>query len=209
MYGVATEDTIDRIKQPEKHYSVAKPTPVTRDEWFYNLCLEVAANSKCYSRKIGSVLVRDKSVVSTGYNGAPRGVPSCDKRWDLDKKFKERYIEVYNDFINTGKDIIGVCPRRVLSFPSGKGLEICPAGHAERNALINAARFGIETRGFDHDPTTLFMSCGIPCSPCLVEIINAGVSEIVVTGVTLYDETAEYLLNNSTLKVRLFDFLII
>jgi deoxycytidylate deaminase len=86
-------------------------------------------------------------------------------------------------------------------------LDVCVAGHAERNALINAARLGIETRGFKHDPTTLYMSCGIPCTPCMVEIINAGVSEIVVTSISFYDQSAEYLLQNSELKIRLFDFL--
>lgn len=77
----------------------------------------------------------------------------------------------------------------------------CVAGHSERNALINAARNGISTKG-----TTLYMSCGIPCSPCLVEIINAGVKEIVVTKLNdWYDSSSEYLLKNSGLEYRLFD----
>jgi dCMP deaminase len=207
MYGVANEDTVSKINQPERHYSVDKSTPKNWDEWFYNMCLEVAANSKCYSRKIGAVLVRDKSIISTGYNGPPRGVPTCDMRWVIDKRFVEKYTDAYKNFLNGGKKTEGVCPRRVIGFPSGQGLEICPAGHAERNALINAARHGIKTKGTIEEPTTLYMSCGIPCSPCLVEIINSGVTEIVITGTTIYDQSAEYLLENSNLKIRLFSFL--
>jgi len=207
LYGVANEETIEKIKAPERHYSVDKPTPESWDRWFYNMCLEVAANSKCFSRKIGSVLVKDKSIISTGYNGPPRGVPTCDKRWRIDPKFYTKYAKEYAEFLKDGKSSEGVCPRRIIGFPSGQGLEICPAGHAERNALINAARHGIRVKGMSDEPTTLYMSCGVPCSPCLVEIINAGVSEIVVTGISLYDATAEYLLQNSNLKIRLFSFL--
>ena len=77
---------------------------------------------------------------------------------------------------------------------------MCVAGHAERNALINAARQGVATKG-----AKLYMNCGIPCTPCLVEIINAGIEEIIVTKLTYYDESAEYLVNNSKLKVRTYE----
>lgn len=197
----ATEENIERLKKLETPftYSVDIPTPVSRDRWFYDIAATVASYASCHSRKIGAVLVRDKSVLSTGYNGPPRGVPTCDRRWYNDPAFLEKYREAFE----TSDQIEGICPRRVIGFPSGQGLDICPAGHAERNALINAARFGIETKG-----ATLYMTCGVPCTPCLVEIINAGVEEIVVTGIDIYDATAEYLLNNSDLKIRFFDFMI-
>jgi dCMP deaminase len=159
--------------------------------------VSVGSYSKCHSRKIGAVLVKDDSVISTGYNGPPRGVPTCDQRWVIDKKFRAKYGAQAD-----GKETKGICPRRVIGFPSGKGLDICPAGHAERNALINAARFGIKT-----DKTKLYMTCATPCTPCMVEIINSGVEEIICSGVTEYDETSIYLLENSNLKVRIFDFL--
>jgi len=204
QYGNVTKENIERIKTVSTvdSYGVKKDLPKSRDRWFYNLCLEVGSNSKCLSRKIGAVLVRDKSVISTGYNGPPRGIPTCDQRWLLDKEFSKKYGADIKEGTTKGK-----CPRYVIGFKSGEGLDVCVAGHAERNALINAARLGIETRGFKHDPTTLYMSCGIPCTPCLVEIINAGVSEIVVTSISFYDQSAEYLLQNSELKIRLFDFL--
>jgi dCMP deaminase len=180
----------------KKSYSIDDPPVANWDEYFYNVCRQVARNSKCLSRRIGAVLVWDKGIISTGYNGPPRGVPRCDMRWKIDKEFNDKYKDKVE-----GKELEGICPRYAIGFESGTGLEICPAGHAERNAIINAARKGIKTKG-----TLLYMTCGIPCTPCLVEIINAGVKEIVVTSLKIYDETAMYLLNQSTLSVRLYDF---
>lgn len=196
IYDVANEDTIEKIKQikTEHTYSIQDPNPVSRDQWFYNLTLSVGSYSKCHSRKIGAVLVKDNSVISTGYNGPPRGVPTCDQRWFIDSNFP---------LLKENTKTEGICPRRVLGFSSGQGLEICPAGHAERNALINAAKLGIKT-----NKTKLYMSCGVPCTPCMAEIINAGVEEIVCSSMQIYDETAMYLLENSTIKVRIFDFLV-
>lgn len=197
-----TEDMISKVIDAsdnftKESYSIDDPPVKGWDEYFYNVCRQVARNSKCHSRRIGSVLVWDKGIVSTGYNGPPRGVPPCDTRWSLDPDFREKYGSYAE-----GKETTGICPRRIIGFESGQGLEVCPAGHAERNALINAARKGIATKG-----TILYMTCGVPCSPCLVEIINAGVREIVVTSLKYYDETAPYLLSNSDLGVRLYDFI--
>lgn len=159
-------------------------SPTTEwDLYFMKIAYEVGQHSKCLSRKIGAVLVRDKSIISTGYNGPPRGVPKC---WKRNPNYEE------------------TCPRYLQGYKSGEGLHLCVAGHAERNALINAARNGIATKG-----TSLFCYCGIPCSPCLVEIINAGVLEVVykIDGSIgnvgeYYDDMAEYLIDNSNLFVR-------
>lgn len=207
-YSVVNEETIKKVKsiKTEHTYSIQDPHPVSRDQWFYNIALTVGAYSKCHSRKIGAVLVRDNSVVSTGYNGPPRGVPTCDQRWAIDKVFKKKYghhIKPDEEKGTTPENTKGICPRRIIGFPSGQGLEICPAGHAERNALINAARLGTAT-----SDTKLYMSCSVPCTPCMVEIINSGVNEIVCTSMQTYDETAMYLLENSDIKVRIFDFLV-
>ena len=200
-YGVANEETIAKVKaiKTEHTYSVQSPRPETRDKWFYDMAIAVGSYSKCHSRKIGAVLVKDNSVISTGYNGPPRGVPTCDQRWYIDEAFKEKYSEYHK----ADTMIRDICPRRVIGFPSGQGLEICPAGHAERNALINAARLGIKTNN-----TKLYMTCGVPCSPCMVEIINSGVEEIICTSMDIYDDTAMYLLENCDIKVRIFDFLV-
>lgn len=197
-----TDEMIKSVKQAadkftNESYSVTDPPVNDWDEYFYMMCKNAARNSKCLSRRIGAVLVADKSIISTGYNGPPRGVPRCDMRWRLDNDF----FKAYGDRVE-GKQLEGICPRYNIGFKSGEGLSVCPAGHAERNALINAARYGIRTKG-----TILYMSCGIPCTPCLIEIINAGVKEIVVMSLQTYDETSMYLLNQSDLGIRLFDFI--
>ena len=170
---------------------------MTWDEYFLEMCHTVAKNSKCFSRKIGAVLVKDKSIISTGYNGPPRGVDFCNNRHLYDKNLAEEYNKKLGF---SYKDVIPRCPRQVLGFKSGEGLEWCVAGHAERNALINAARNGISTKG-----TKLYMNCPTPCTPCLIEIINAGVEEIIITKEGYYDISAEYLIKNSNLKWRTYE----
>ncbi len=183
------------------------------DKWYYELCIVVSQKSQCLSRKVGAILVRDKAVVSQGYNGPPRGVRTCDERWlvDADMRKKAGFETDFSKYINQTQierkyeaDLKGICPRYVpeMGFKSGEGLEWCVAGHAERNAIINAARAGIATKG-----TIMYMDCGAPCTPCMVEIINAGVEEIVITKESYYDVSSEYLLKESGLKWRIYDHL--
>lgn len=170
------------------------------DKYFFDVCNVVASNSKCFSRKVGAIVVRDKSIISTGYNGPPRGVPDCYERIarKLDAKLYEELTKKYGENI----PFTGVCPRKLLGFKSGEGLEWCVAGHGERNALINAAREGISTKN-----AIMYMNCNVPCSPCLVEIINAGISEMVVTKMEYYENvSSEYLIKESGLKVRTYLF---
>lgn len=170
------------------------------DKYFYNMAKVVEENSKCMSRKIGAVLVRDKSVISTGYNGPPRGIPHCNKRLVHQPYDKHLAKAFYN--IGRSNFELNECPRKILGYKSGEGAEFCIAGHAERNALINAARNGINTYG-----TSLFLSCGVPCKDCLIEIINAGVKEVVVTDKDeFYDETSKFILKNSDLRIRNYNF---
>jgi dCMP deaminase len=179
------------------------------DEYFLGICNSVAQNSKCLSRKIGAIVVTDDhSIVSTGYNGPPRGVSMCGERWKKDDYVKEK-IELFmnasltHEIKNpeTIKYLSTTCPRYVLQYKSGEGLELCIAGHGERNALINAARHGIKCKG-----RIMYMNCTIPCAPCLVEIINAGINEIVCTELKYYDEASKFLIHDSKIKVRIFNF---
>jgi len=165
----------------------------TWDEYFLLLCNTISSNSKCLSRKIGAVVSIDHSIISTGYNGPPRSIPSCSERWSKDEILKK----AIHDGLNIDKN---KCPRYTLNYKSGEGLHICVAGHAERNSLINAARHGIAVKG-----AIMYMNCPIPCSQCLVEIINAGISEIVVTKLEYYDEVSKYILKESGLLVRIFE----
>ncbi len=86
------------------------------DEYFIELAYFVARRSTCTRRQVGAVIVKDKHVLATGYNGAPKGIAHC---------------------LDTG------CLRDKLGIPSGTRHEICMASHAEQNAIIQAAYHGI------------------------------------------------------------------
>ncbi len=92
---------------PEKKPFVRAP----RDEYYLRIAYDVAARSTCLRRQIGAVIVTGDVIVSTGYNGNPRGMPHCD--------------------------LIG-CIRDELNIPSGERMEICTGVHAEMNALVFA-----------------------------------------------------------------------
>jgi dCMP deaminase len=79
----------------------------------------VSKRSTCLRRSVGAILVRDKLILATGYNGAPSGLRHCSE---------------------TG------CVREQLRVPSGERQEICRALHAEQNVLVQAARHGISTK---------------------------------------------------------------
>ena len=181
--------------------AVADISEVQWDHWFYNMCLAVGANSKCFSRKIGAVLVRDRSVIGTGYNGPPRKIPHCDRRYKMDTDLRAELKSM--DINPDSPQIKQMCPRHVMGQKSGEGLQWCIAGHAERNAINNSARAGISTKD-----CILYMDCGIPCVQCLSSIINAGISEIVITKILFYDSASKYVLENSNLKYRLFSHLL-
>ena len=89
------------------------------DEYFLKLSKLVAKRATCLRRRVGAVLVKDKRILATGYNGAPRGLAHC-----LD---------------------IG-CIRQKLKIPSGQRHELCRALHAEQNALIQASLYGISVK---------------------------------------------------------------
>jgi dCMP deaminase len=90
------------------------------DEYFMEIAYVVAKRSTCLRNKVGAIVVKDKRILSTGYNGAPRGLPHC-----LD---------------------IG-CLRNERNIASGTRHEICRAVHAEQNAIIQCALHGASTEG--------------------------------------------------------------
>lgn len=162
---------------------------MSKDLWFYSIALAVSKQSKCLSRQIGAILVRDDSVIAQGYNGPARGIPHCDTRHIIDPHL-----------YNTNMVFSGVrCPRHDLGFNSGEGLHLCIAAHAERNCIANAARNGVCTLN-----TTMYLTCEVPCKDCLSEIINAGITELVVTSKDCYDSMGEFILSHSDLVVRVY-----
>ena len=90
------------------------------DAYFMKITHTVAERSTCLRRHVGAILVRDKRILATGYNGAPRGLPHCSE---------------------TG------CLREKTGVPSGERHELCRGLHAEQNALLQAASHGISIEG--------------------------------------------------------------
>jgi len=93
---------------------------ISLDDYFIEITKIVAKRSTCLRRPTGAVLVRDKIIISTGYNGAPRGLRHCTE--------------------------IG-CLREKMGIPSGKYHELCRGAHAEINAIIQASLNGTSTEG--------------------------------------------------------------
>ena len=96
------------------------------DKWdkrFMEMAHVIAGWASCYqeNRKIGAVIVKNKRIMTTGYNGAPAGVKTCVER--------------------------GECLRRKMNIPSGQRQELCYAVHAEQNAIIQAAKLGVSIDG--------------------------------------------------------------
>lgn len=104
----------------------------TWDGYFLRITGEVARRSTCLRRSVGAIVVLDKRILSTGYNGAPTGLPHCAE--------------------------VG-CLREQLDVPSGQRHELCRGLHAEMNALLQGARHGIRLEGgtlySTHEPCSL------------------------------------------------------
>lgn len=165
------------------------------DEYFYRVGLTIALNSKCFSRKIGALLVREKSIIATGYNGPPRGFPHCGKeRLDADSLLRGK--------VGRLDGALDVCPRRLLQIPSGKGLEFCSAAHAERNCILDAARRGTRVEG-----STLYLTTQMPCKDCAIEIVQAGIVEVVCADLSPYDYLGPLIFKECKIPVREFSFI--
>lgn len=115
------------------------------DEYFMTIANQVATRSTCLRRRVGAVIVKDKRILATGYNGAPRNLKHCSE---------------------TG------CLRQQNNIPSGQRHEICRALHAEQNALLQAAAYGVQIEGAALYCTTQ------PCVLCAKMLINAGITRI-------------------------------
>ena len=120
---------------------------VSWDEYFITMCDFVSRRSTCLRRQVGAVVTKDNRILATGYNGAPSGLKHCDE--------------------------IGGCLREKLYIPSGERAELCRATHAEANAIVQAARYGISLEG-----ATLYCNT-FPCSGCAKLIISIGIKRVV------------------------------
>jgi len=138
------------------------------DTYFMRMAELVATRSTCLRRQVGAVVVKEKRVLSTGYNGAPKGLKHCAE--------------------------VG-CVRMQNNIESGTRHELCRGVHAEQNAVIQAAYFGVSIKD-----ASLYTT-NFPCVMCAKILINAGIREVVYKDEYI-DELSQEILNESKVLVR-------
>ena len=131
----------------------------------------VATRSTCLRRKVGAVIVKEKRVLTTGYNGAPKGLRHCAE--------------------------VG-CVRLENKIESGTRHELCRGVHAEQNAVIQAAYFGVSIKD------AAVYTTNFPCVLCAKILLNAGITEIIYKD-DYIDELSRSMLAEANVKVRRFD----
>ena len=138
------------------------------DEYFMRIAELISERSTCLRRSVGALIVKNRRILTTGYNGTPSGIAHCEE---------------------TG------CLRDKLKVPSGERHELCRGLHAEQNAIIQAALYGVDIHG-----STLYCT-NQPCSICAKMLINAGIREIVI-GSGYPDEMAKKFFKEAGMTVR-------
>ena len=141
------------------------------DEYFATLALQVSTRTTCTRRAVGAVIVKDNRILATGYNGVPSGMHHCAE--------------------------VG-CLREKLGVPSGQRQEICRGLHAEQNAIIQAAKYGIDISGAKIYITTQ------PCITCAKMLINAGITEIIYAN-PYPDELSLGMLDDAKISYRVLE----
>ncbi len=138
-------DTVDAFDAFDEALP-AEPRP-DPDAYFMRIALAVRSRASCTGRRVGAVIVRESRILSTGYNGTPSKMRNCAD---------------------------GGCHRcaHAEAYPSGEGYDVCICVHAEQNALLAAARFGVAVAG-----CTMYTTLQ-PCFGCLKELLQADVREV-------------------------------
>ena len=131
---------------------------VTKDNYYLDIAETVAERSTCLRRRFGAIIVKNDVIISTGYNGAPRGRKNCTD--------------------------MGTCIRNKLGIPRGERYELCRSVHAEANAIIAAPReqmLGATLYMVCVSPETGEIIQGTSsCMMCKRMVINAGISQVVI-----------------------------
>ena len=129
-----------------------------KQNYYLDIADAVLERSTCLRRKYGAIIVRNDEIISTGYNGAPRGRRNCSD--------------------------LGGCMREKLHIPSGERYELCRSVHAEANAIISASRrdmIGATIYLVGRDArTNELLHDAMSCSMCKRQIINAGIDRVVI-----------------------------
>ncbi|MCI9222841.1 MAG: cytidine deaminase [Oscillospiraceae bacterium] len=138
---------------------------IDKQNYYLDIAATVLERSTCMRRCYGAIIVQNDEIVSSGYNGAPRGRKNCGD--------------------------LGYCAREAMNIPSGQRYELCRSVHAEANAIISAPRrevLGATLYMACKDPATGELVPGsTSCSMCRRLIINAGIARVVIR-----DTAAEY-----------------
>ena len=131
---------------------------ISKENYYLNMAETALERSTCLRRKWGAVIVKNDEIISTGYNGAPRGRKNCDE--------------------------LGYCIREKLNIPRGERYELCRSVHAEQNAIISAPRKNMIDATLymvgKHADTGEYVENAMSCSMCKRVIINSGISKIVI-----------------------------
>ena len=131
---------------------------VSKINYYLDIAETVSERSTCLRRRFGAIIVKNDSIISTGYNGAPRGRKNCSD--------------------------LGSCLRDELAIPRGERYELCRSVHAEANAIIAAARenmLGADLYMTCTDPKTGAIMGGVcSCMMCKRMAINAGIARVIV-----------------------------
>ena len=141
---------------------------ISKENYYLNIAQTVLERATCLRRVYGAIIVKNDEIISTGYNGSPRGRKNC-----VD---------------------MGFCTREAMQVPRGERYELCRSVHAEANAIISAARrdmmgatlylVGRDTATGGYYPETT------PCAMCRRLIINPGIAQVVCrTGADEYTTT--------------------
>lgn len=133
-------------------------TRVSKHNYYLDIAQTVAERSTCLRKMFGAIIVKNDSIISTGYNGAPRGRKNCSD--------------------------LGTCMRDKLNIPRGERYELCRSVHAEANAIIAASReqmLGATLYMACIDTKTGELVAGTSsCMMCKRQILNAGISTLIV-----------------------------
>ena len=144
------------------------------DEYFMNIAFAVKSRSSCLTRQVGALLVKDRRIMATGYNGTPIGIQNCNE---------------------------GGCKRcsaRMRNeIEAGKDIDKCACSHAEENAIVQAALHGASSKG------SILYTTFTPCTTCAKMIINAGVKKVVGND-NYPDDLGRELLNQAGIELVVF-----
>lgn len=141
------------------------------DSYFMKIAEDVATRSTCIRRQVGAVIVKDKRILTTGYNGVPSGISHCNEQ---------------------------NCLRTKLNVPSGERAELCRGLHAEQNAIIQAAYYGISVKD-----AKIYVTHK-PCSICTKMLINSGIKDFIYRN-TYPDTLADEMVLEAAITIAIMD----